>query len=94
MANNRLIHDDEETLPAAAETAVQGMAKAANERPLDNAKRKVYPGRRQVTAHIPRELFLWLKAISAQTDKPMILIMEEALNEYVQRHAAQKKFGG
>jgi hypothetical protein len=94
MANNRLIHEDEDALPVVPETAVQSMAKTLADPPVDNAKRKVYPGRRQVTAHIPRQLFLWLKAISAQTDKPMILIMEEALNEYVQRHAAQKKFGG
>lgn len=93
MTNNRLIHEDDDALPPAAEGAVRGMAKAASE-PQPAKGRGPYPGRRQVTAHIPRQLFLWLKAISAQTDKPMILLMEEALNEYVQRHAAQKKFGG
>jgi len=94
MADNRLIRDDDDALPPAAESAVQSMAKAAAEQPVNKRQGGPYPGRRQVTAHIPRQLFLWLKAISAQTDKPMILLMEEALNEYVQRHAAQKKFGG
>jgi hypothetical protein len=94
MAGNRLIHEDDDALPAAAEGAVQGIAKAASEPRADRRRAGPYPGKRQVTAHIPRELFLWLKAISAQTDKPMIVLMEEALSEYVQRHAAQKKFGG
>lgn len=53
-----------------------------------------YPGRKQVTAHIDRQLFLWLKSIAAQTDKPMVAIFEEALSAYVSSYAAHKKFGG
>lgn len=52
-----------------------------------------YPGRKQVTAHVDKKLFLWLKSISAQEDKPMVLIFEEALSAYVNTYAAQKKFG-
>jgi hypothetical protein len=52
-----------------------------------------YPGRRQVTAHIDRQLFLWLKRISAETDKPMVEIFEEALSDFVNSYAAKLKFG-
>ena len=97
MADNRLIRDDDDA-PAApvrseAATPRQTTAKAAPEKPVDKRRGGPYPGRRQVTAHIDRQLFLWLKSISAQTDKPMIVLFEEALSEYVQRIAAQKKFG-
>lgn len=96
MAGNRLIHDDEDApSPAAPPEAPprQAPAKVTAEKPVDKRQGGPYPGRRQVTAHIDRQLFLWLKSISAQTDKPMIVLFEEALSEYVQRIAAQKKFG-
>jgi len=54
--------------------------------------RGAYPDKRQVTAYIDRQLFLWLKSISVQTDKPMIQLMEEALSQYVNTYAAQQKF--
>ncbi len=94
---NRLIHDDDDAPTAAgATTGVSAAAVPATESVAraPAKSRAVYPGKRQVTAHIDRQLFLWLKSISAQSDRPMIVLFEEALSEYVQRFAAQKKFGG
>jgi hypothetical protein len=92
---NRLINDDD--AEDAVETAPPVSRHAVKPSPTRNPRRVEgkgpYPGRRQVTAHIDRQLFLWLKSISAQTDKPMVEIFEEALNAYVSSFAAQKKFG-
>ena len=98
---NRLIADDdgEAEMPVARTAAEQAAppAAAAPSRtqapPEPVAARKgkgPYPGRRQVTAHIDRQLFLWLKSISAQTDKPMVVLFEEALSAYVSSYAAAK----
>ncbi len=92
--SNRLIRDDDDEAPA-AETVTQPPAPPAPTRaPKRSFNGGAYPGRRQVTAHIPKDLFLWLKSISAQTDTPMVAIFEEALTQYVSRFAAQRKFGG
>jgi hypothetical protein len=92
---NRLINDDDADAPAEAAAPVSRHAVKASptRNPRRSESRGPYPGRRQVTAHIDRQLFLWLKSISAQTDKPMVEIFEEALNAYVSSFAAQKKFG-
>lgn len=96
--NNRLIHDDPEPEPQRVMTPAP--AAAAAERPLPRVARSrvggrggPYQNRRQVTAHIDKKLFLWLKTISAQTEKPMVELFEEALNAYVASYAAQSKFG-
>lgn len=52
-----------------------------------------YPGQKQVTSYVERGLYLQLRAISAETDSSMIVLMQDALTEYVQRYAAQRKFG-
>jgi len=100
---NRLISDDDDETPVASAPAAGGQSEVARAAaPTESEgqrKRKrssgqgPYPGRRQVTAHIDRQLFLWLKSISAQTDKPMVEIFEEALSAYVNSFAAQRKFG-
>lgn len=92
--SNRLIRDDDEATPAArAEQTPPEPAAAPARAPKRSFSGGAYPGRRQVTAHIPKDLFLWLKSISAQTDTPMVAIFEEALTQYVSRFAAQRKFG-
>jgi hypothetical protein len=92
---NRLINDDDDDVPPPAATPVsrQAVKPSPTRTPRKLEGKGPYPGRRQVTAHIDRQLFLWLKSISAQTDKPMVEIFEEALNTYVSSFAAQKKFG-
>ena len=91
---NRLISDDvddevvETTIPARP-----SVKPSATRNPRKRDGKGSYPGRRQVTAYIDRQLFLWLKSISAQTEKPMVEIFEEALSAYVTSFAAQKKFG-
>ncbi len=93
---NRLINDDDAGAPSEPvnPTARHAVKPSPTRNPRRLEGRGPYPGRRQVTAHIDRQLFLWLKSISAQTDKPMVEIFEEALNAYVSSFAAQKKFGG
>jgi len=91
---NRLINDYDTDLPS--EPVVSAPRAPAREAPLRHPKiegRGPYPGRRQVTAHIDRQLFLWLKSISAQTEKPMVELFTEALDAYVRSFAAKKKFG-
>lgn len=103
---NRLIADDDSDtdtdMPVGRAVAEQSAPasgatpRRAQPAPEPAAARKgkgPYPGRRQVTAHIDRQLFLWLKSISAQTDKPMVVLFEEALSAYVSSYAAAKKFG-
>lgn len=98
---NRLISDDEDEIqPASAPQTARADPKH-NAEPADRAEqgrrstgKGPYPGRRQVTAHIDRQLFLWLKRISAESDKPMVEIFEDALSAYVNTYAAQRKFGG
>jgi hypothetical protein len=94
---NRLIDDDDEheVAPVSATTLPpRPSVKASPTRtPRSMTGRGPYPGRRQVTAHIDRNLFLGLKAISAQSEKPMVEIFEEALQAYVASVLAQKKFG-
>jgi hypothetical protein len=97
---NRLISDDDgDDLPAVA-TAAAPSAATTEDAPLRRKRRQkpsgrgVYPGMRQVTAYVEPTLFRWLKSISAETDKPMVQIMEEALQAYVERFAAGRKFGG
>ena len=92
---NRLISDDEEELPPQrpAMPATPSLKPSPTRAPRSQGGKGPYPGRRQVTAHIDRALFLGLKAISAQTEKPMVEIMEEALRAYVESIFAQKKFG-
>lgn len=88
---NRLISDDsagDEPQPVAR----PDLKPTATRNPRRVNGRTVYPGRRQVTAHIPQQLFLWLKSISAQTDIPMVEIFEVALTDYVNSYAAKKKF--
>ena len=106
LPQNRLIVEDhEEGLTreqddgrehARPSTPYQARTSVPAEAGVDTERRGKgpYPNRRQVTAHIPRQLFLWLKSISAQTDKPMVEIFEEALTAYVNSFAAGKKFGG
>lgn len=97
---NRLISNDEtDDAPMNAPSSPQSSA-TAEETPLRRKRRQkpsgrgVYPGMRQVTAYVEPTLFRWLKSISAETDKPMVQIMEEALAAYVERFAAGRKFGG
>lgn len=89
---NRLIRDEEE-----AEQSVAAPVSPKSD-PLPPSPRKrgrgPYPGKRQVTAHIDENLFKWLRSMSVQTDKPMVVMFEEALSAYVQRFAAGKKFSG
>jgi hypothetical protein len=97
---NRVIRDDDDDAPIQPRTQALEPA-ATSEAPLTRRRRRpkpsgggVYPGMRQVTAYVEPPLFKWLKSISAETDKPMVLIMEEALTAYVQSFAAGRKFGG
>lgn len=94
---NRLINDEDEDEAVAVSTTTlppRPSVKASPTRTPRSANGKgPYPGRRQVTAHIDRNLFLGLKAISAQSEKPMVEIFEEALQAYVASVLAQKKFG-
>ncbi len=96
---NRVIRDEEPDAPAETSTAMM-MEATAPAAPVRRRRRPkpggggVYPGMRQVTAYVEPTLFKWLKSISAETDKPMVQIMEEALTAYVQSFAAGRKFGG
>lgn len=91
---NRLIAESDDE-PASVEPAeVPQRARVSETRtPRRSEGKGPYPGRRQVTAHIDRHLFLWLKRISAETETPMVEIFEAALLSYVERWQAQKKFG-
>lgn len=95
---NRLIVDDEDAAPEpAAVTTPQATQVVAPPATKTRKRRRpegkgAYPDKRQVTAYVDRQLFLWLKSISAQTDKPMVELFEEALTQYVNTFAAQKKF--
>ena len=94
LPQNRLINEDEDEAPAISTPPARPSVKPSPTRnPRRGEGKGPYPGRRQVTAHIDRQLFLWLKSIAAQTDKPMVEIFEEALHAYVASFAAQKKFG-
>lgn len=97
---NRVIRDDDDGAPIQPRSPVLESAPVADA-PLTRRRRRpkpsgggVYPGMRQVTAYVEPTLFKWLKSISAETDKPMVQIMEEALTAYVQSFAAGRKFGG
>lgn len=93
-APNRLIvDDDDDVVPTATAQPARPTAKPSPTRTPREGGRGPYPGRRQITAHVDRSLFLWIKSISAQTEKPMIEIFEDALSAYVASYAAQKKFG-
>ncbi|MFZ4602982.1 MAG: hypothetical protein ACOYM8_11040 [Caulobacterales bacterium] len=97
---NRLIVDDEPmpaAIPAAPSNAPGSVAAAQPTRRRRRAKPSMtgdYPGMRRVTGYVEPTLFRWLKSISAETDKPMIEIFEEALTAYVESYAAGRKFGG
>jgi hypothetical protein len=93
--SNRLISDDSEDIPTprTAMPATPSVKPSPTRSPRTGEGRGPYPGRRQVTAHIDRNLFLGLKAISAQTEKPMVELFEEALQAYVASVLSQKKFG-
>lgn len=97
---NRVIREDDDDAPIQPRSPVLESA-ARTDAPLVRRRRRpkpsgggVYPGMRQVTAYVEPTLFKWLKSISAETDKPMVQIMEEALTAYVQSFAAGRKFGG
>lgn len=99
---NRLISDDDDAPPApeirsepvaSNTTQTVSATRAPRKRRMPEGK-GAYPDKRQVTAYIDRQLFMWLKSISVQTDKPMIQLMEEALGQYVNTYAAQQKFKG
>ena len=93
---NRLISDDSDDTPPPSRTAMPAtpsVKPSTTRSPRAAGGKGPYPGRRQVTAHIDRNLFLGLKAISAQTEKPMVELFEEALQAYVASVLAQKKFG-
>lgn len=53
-----------------------------------------YPGLKQVTAYIDPLLYKKLRAMSLETDRTMIELMEQALTEHLKSYAAQRKFGG
>lgn len=91
--NRLIVDDDDEAVVETAPPSRPAVKPSATRNPRRGEGRGPYPGRRQVTAHIDRQLFLWLKSISAQTDKPMVELFEEALNAYVSSWSAQKKFG-
>lgn len=107
---NRLIVDDEPlpaptptpavAAPSMAPAVAQPVATAATTQPIRRRRRAKpsmtgdYPGMRRVTGYVEPTLFRWLKSISAETDKPMIEIFEEALTAYVESYAAGRKFGG
>jgi hypothetical protein len=98
---NRLIADDEldaverEAQVARPASDAKPFAEGyAPRTPRRRAGKGAYPGRRQVTGYVEDKLFLWLKSISAQHDKTMVEIFEEALTAYVNSYAAQRKFGG
>lgn len=94
---NRLIVDDE---PAVTPSATAPAIPPSDTQPIRRKRRAKpsmtgdYPGMRRVTGYVEPTLFRWLKSISAETDKPMIQIFEEALTDYVQSYAAGRKFGG
>ena len=94
-AQNRLIaeHEDDAVEDREAAPARPRVKPSPTRNPRRREGRGSYPGRRQVTGYVSDQLFLWLKSISVQADKPMIEIMEEALTTYVNSWAAQKKFG-
>lgn len=94
---NRLINDDaEEAIVAEARIAPLPDTPDPPPSPTRNPRRVrgkgSYPGRRQVTAYIPKDLFMGLKAISARTERPMVEIFEQALDAYVKSLMAQKMF--
>lgn len=94
---NRLIVDDEPTPSASVAAPMTVQTEAQPIRRKRRAKPSItgdYPGMRRVTGYVEPTLFRWLKSISAETDKPMIQIFEEALTDYVQSYAAGRKFGG
>lgn len=86
--SNRLIRDDEPAAPPVAAEAQPEPTKPLKARTFG---RGPYANRRQVTAHIDPQLFKWLKTIHVQTGKTMVEMFEEALTDYVQRYAVQKK---
>lgn len=91
---NRLIREDDDA-PEEVRAPVAPVREALPPAPSPRKRgRGPYPGKRQVTAHIDENLFKWLRSMSVQTDKPMVVMFEEALTAYVQRFAAGKKFSG
>lgn len=91
--SNRLIRDDDEPIAAERPAAAPAPVAAPNKASLARKwGRGPYPGKRQVTAHIDEGLYKWLRSMSVQTDKPMVVMFEEALSTYVQKFAAQKRF--
>lgn len=93
-AGNRLINDDtpDEAPQSLAMPETPSVRPSPTRTPKAAGGKGPYPGRRQVTAHIDRNLFMGLKAISVQTDKPMVEIFEEALQSYLQSTLSKKNF--
>lgn len=104
MSNaNRVIRDDDtdmDDLPIRQQRQTPAQPPAAETTPVRRSRARrspggngAYPGQKQVTSYVERSLYLQLRAISAETDSSMIALMQDALTEYVQRYAAQRKFG-
>jgi hypothetical protein len=95
VSNNRLIRDDdsETVVPTPKPTTTSAELELTRPAKPRTFGRGPYKNRRQVTAHIDPQLFKWLKTMHVQTGKTMVEMMEEALAEYVQRYAVQKKMG-
>ncbi|MBI1256571.1 MAG: hypothetical protein GC204_03785 [Chloroflexi bacterium] len=93
--NRLIVENDEDTIAPErdAPPPMPAVKPSPTRRPKTNLGRGPYPGRRQITAHVDTKLFRWLKTISAATDTPMVSLMEQALQAFVEKYAAQKGFG-
>ena len=100
---NRVIRDDDteaDEFPNRQHSQpVRAPSPAVETQPMRRARARrspggngAYPGQKQVTSYVERSLYLQLRAISAETDRSMIALMQDALTDYVQRYAAQRKF--
>jgi hypothetical protein len=97
--NRTIIHDDEDDKPIMPASAITQPASAPTDtRPPRQRRRNqgkgAYPGKRQITVYTDEDLFYKVKAISVTARKTMQELMEEALTNYVNSYAAQRKFEG
>ncbi len=92
--SNRLIDDtaDEAETPPPTPPLIAASRPSATRTPRKMGGNGAYPGRRQITAYIEKPLFMRIKAISAQTERPMVEILEEALTTFVSSYLSQRKF--
>lgn len=89
---------DLEAPRVAVEPPRRGPALKPPENPRQPRKRRStggngsYPGLKQVTAYIDPILYKKLRAMSLETERSMIDLMEQALTDHLKSYAAQRKF--